>query len=274
MRVKKSLGQNFLKSKKALFDVVQAGEVKKGETVLEVGPGKGALTEALLRVGARVIAVEKDAQLIPYLEKRFEETISSGRLVIIEGDILEFNPKKPIGLTYVHRLNLWGKRYKVVANIPYYITGELIRFFLEHECPPSSMTLLLQKEVAERIMARDKKESMLSISVKVYGTPKYYGKVPARYFSPQPKVDSAIISIKNIHSPFKNEKERNLFFKIVRAGFSHKRKMLAGNLSQLFPKEKILEVFKYCNVSEKVRAENLNIEKWQYLTKKLGSSDF
>ena len=268
MKAKKSLGQNFLKSKKVLFNMVKASEVKTGGIVLEIGPGKGALTEKLLSVGAQVVAIEEDTRLIPYLKEKFSVETKNGQLVIVEDDVLNFN---------FTSLLLTPNSYKVVANIPYYITGKLIRFFLENEYPPSSMTLLLQKEVAERIVARpnshvsrasDKKESLLSISVKIYGEPKYYGKVSKKYFSPQPKVDSAIISIKNIHSPFKNRGEHDLFFKIIRAGFTHKRKVLISNLSQIFPKEKIAGAFKKCDINEKSRAENLSVEKWRCLMNK------
>mgnify|MGYP001589554455 FL=1 len=243
--------------------MVRAGEVKSGDTVLEIGPGKGALTETLLSAGAQVIAVEKDATLVEFLHKKFAEEIKGGKLEIIEKDILKLK---------IENLKIKNNSYKIVANIPYYITGELIRFFLENERAPSSMTLLVQKEVADRIMARDKKESILSISVKIYGEPKYHGKISARYFSPAPKVDSAIISIKNIRTPFKNKKEQGLFFKIVRAGFAHKRKVLVGNLSQLFPKEKIIKTFKKYDINEKSRAENLNIKKWQCLADNLQST--
>src|SRR3989344_4180937 len=281
MKAKKSLGQNFLKSKKVLFNMVKASEVKTGGIVLEIGPGKGALTEKLLSVGAQVVAIEKDTRLIPYLKEKFSVETKNGQLVIVEDDVLNFNftrqnfAKQNLGGQAPYLLT--PNSYKVVANIPYYITGKLIRFFLENEYPPSSMTLLLQKEVAERIVARpnshvsrasDKKESLLSISVKIYGEPKYYGKVSKKYFSPQPKVDSAIISIKNIHSPFKNRGEHDLFFKIIRAGFTHKRKVLISNLSQIFPKEKIAGAFKKCDINEKSRAENLSVEKWRCLMNK------
>ncbi len=188
-RAKKSLGQNFLKSEKALGDIVRAGGLSLGDVVLEIGPGKGALTEKILETGAKVIAVEKDQELIPVLEEKFAEYVTKGSLVLVHEDVLEFNP-----LSY----KLKAGSFKLIGNIPYYITGAIIRKFLESDPQPTSMTLLVQKEVAERIVARDGKESILSISVKAYGTPHYIDKVPKRYFTPEPKVDSAIIHIDNI----------------------------------------------------------------------------
>ncbi len=241
MRPKKSLGQNFLKSKKAIGDMVRAAGVSRGDTVLEIGPGKGVLTEALLETGAKVVAVETDRELIPLLQEKFAEYLESKQLEIIEADILEFD------------VNL--KQYKLVANIPYYITGAIIRKFLESDFQPTSMTLLVQKEVAERIVARDGKESILSISVKAYGDPSIISKVPKRYFTPEPKVDSAIIHIGDISKDNFKKVSEAAFFKVVKAGFAQKRKTLGKNLSQIGAK-----LPKW--LPEKVRAEDIKLGDW------------
>src|SRR3989344_6801 len=226
MRTKKSLGQHFLNSPKIIGDIVSAGKVTKGDLVLEIGPGEGTLTSALLKTGASVIAVEKDDRLIPILQEKFAKEILSRQLTLIHNDILEINMSKTV-------FDI-KKSYKVVANIPYYITGQIIRLFLETDRQPESMTLLVQKEVAERVVARDKKESLLSLSVKVYGEPKIIRVVGRGAFSPQPNVDSAILYIGNVSrknfsegSPRgKGGVDEKLFFRIIHIGFAHKRKQL------------------------------------------------
>lgn len=254
------MGQNFLKAKGVVREIVAAGKIEKGETVLEIGPGKGILTEALLSAGARVIAVEKDRDLFSLLKEKFSAEIKNGKLELINGDILNFDFK---------RYKLHVTCYKLIANIPYNITGEILRLFIGGEVKPSRVVLLVQKEVAERIAAKDGKESILSLSVKLYGSPKYMGKVPAKYFSPAPKVDSAIILVENIKNLFENENDEKKFFETVKTGFAHKRKMLMGNLKAGFPEERVRLAFKTCGLSEKTRAENLTLENWMCLFPKL-----
>ncbi len=252
MRPKKSLGQNFLKSKQAIVDMIRAAQISAGERVLEIGPGKGVLTEALLEAGAKVIAVEADGELIPILREKFAAEIKSGQLLIINEDILEFSPKKDV--------------YKVVANIPYYITGAIFRKFLQSKSQPISMTILVQKEVAERIVARDKKESILSISVKAYGEPKIISKVSKRYFTPEPKVDSAIIHVDSINKAhFKEISEKN-FFELVKTAFAQKRKTLVNNLSKL-KIDGLPEILSNLGLNPKARAEDLSLKSFLALTK-------
>jgi 16S rRNA (adenine1518-N6/adenine1519-N6)-dimethyltransferase len=257
---KKSLGQNFLKSKKALSDMVNAGKVSKGDTVLEIGPGKGALTEVLLQHAGKVVAIEKDKRLIPLLEEKFAGEITNGRLELIYGDILEERIELP-------------KNYKLIANIPYYITGALFRMFLEAENKPNTIVFLVQKEVAERAVAKDGKESLLSLSIKAYGTPKYISKVSKQYFSPVPKVDSAIVAVYDISSDnFKkagvSEKQ---FFRVIKTGFAAKRKVLAKNLSEIAPKDVVHKACADFGLDAKVRAEDLPMPAWLALTKALSS---
>lgn len=270
MNAKKSLGQNFLTSLSVVSDIVRAAKVTESDVVVEVGPGKGILTGALLKKASRVIAVEKDARLIPYLNEKFKEEIKNKNLTLVHGDILHFNPNSYL---------LTHNSYKLVANIPYYITGELIRFFLEHKIKPSSITILVQKEVGKRIVARptraggDGKESILSISVKLFGEPRYIKKVRAELFSPKPKVDSAILTIEKISAPFKTKTEQDRFFKILKAGYAHKRKILAGNLRRHFGGETTRSAFDACHINEKTRAENLSLSDWKCLASRLKSGE-
>jgi len=258
------LGQNFLKSKAIVNEIIKTAEIKKSDTVLEIGPGKGILTEALIKNAGVVIAVEKDPDLVAYLMKHE----ASPKLKIINGDILKMN---------VSSFKLQASGYKIVANIPYYITAHFLRKFLQTQHQPSMMVLMLQKEVAERIVGRKPafakasagKESILSISVKAYGQPKIIKNVPAKYFSPKPKVDSVIIKISNISHNFFNYggstsivKEEK-FFELVKKGFSSKRKMLKNNLGISG------EILKKCDINEKIRAEKLNLEDWRCLYENL-----
>lgn len=242
---KPKLGQHLLTNPGVSKKVADAAGVTKGTLVLEVGPGKGALTAELLKRGARVIAVEKDPAMIAVLRETFADEIADSRLEIHEADARDI----------LSTLNsqLSTTPYVVAANIPYYITGELIRTFLTAENQPHTIALLVQKEVAERI-ARSKKESILSLSVKVYGTPKYVDTVKRGNFAPPPNVDSAILSISEIsRKNFKNVSE-DTFFKIVKAGFAQKRKTLAGNLKRAFGKD--------FSVPDKIRAEDVPLETW------------
>lgn len=265
-KTKKSLGQNFLKSNLALKKIIEAGEISPDDIILEIGPGKGALTEKLMEKSDRVIAVEKDHTLMEFLKEKFAEEIKNKKLILIEGNILKFK---------VARQDL--ATYKIISNIPYNITGAILKKFLTEKNQPSLMVLMVQNEVAKRIIARDKKESILSISVKAYGEPKMIMKVPARYFSPAPKVDSAIIKISNIsrrnftspktpspfgHSPLAGgEKvDEEKFWEIVRAGFAHKRKKLSSNLKK---KSRSVLDFELGNK----RAEDLSLEDWIFLAK-------
>ena len=216
---KKSLGQNFLKSENILNLMCQTSSIKEGEVVLEIGPGKGSLTKKILSSGALVIAIEKDDELFAFLKEKFNQEIGEGKLKLINQDILDWQTDEV------------KTDYKIVANIPYNITGLIIKKFLSDKKLPRSMTLLVQKEVAERIVARNNKESILSLSVKAYGQVKYIKKVSKKLFNPSPKVDSAIINIFNISKDNFPQKElENKFFSLIKVGFSHKRKVLIKNL--------------------------------------------
>lgn len=241
---KKSLGQHFLNSAHYLNMVADALQIKKEETVVEIGPGEGALTEALLERGAKVVALEKDSRLISFLQNKFAEK----DFEIVEGDALEYKP------TF--------KKYKVAGNIPYYITGALFRKFLTAKQQPTTLVFLIQKEVGERI-ARSKKESILSLSVKAYGTPKYIRTVPAGAFSPPPSVDSAILAVTDIsRNHFKNAAHEAKFFELVKKGFAQKRKLLKSNLGK-----ENTEAFERTGIPEKARAEDVPLEQWLEISK-------
>jgi len=252
------LGQHFLTGTWAARALTNAVDVQDGEAIVEIGPGKGALTKELLSTGARVVAIEKDEALAARLEEQFAGEIRSGQLKIIADDVRNFEPA-----------HLHLKRYVVAANIPYYITGEIIRQFLTTNRQPRAMALLVQKEVAERIIARDGKESILSLSVKAYGTPKLVAKVSRGNFSPPPSVDSAILLIRNISRDFFADVDEKRFFDVIHAGFASKRKQLAGNLKKHFGDSSALAL---ANFPEKVRAEDLALAAWGKITAALTES--
>src|SRR3989344_168888 len=265
MRPKKSLGQNFLTSAQIARDIVEAGDVTADDIILEIGPGKGILTKDLLTFAGKVVAIEKDSELVSYLNVKFSKEISSGKLEILEKDILDFDPKI---------MGFYELGYKVIANIPYYITGQILRQFLESDCQPISMVLMLQKEVAERIMGgkktqKKRKESILSISVQAYGNPQIIKTVKAGSFFPKPKVDSAILLIEDISKDFFSKFSEGDFFKTLKTGFKSKRKKLLGNLSAIFERKHLGEVFQALGINENIRAEDLPLYDWKQLVSNL-----
>jgi len=248
---KKSLGQNFLKSEPALLAMVLSSNITPEDLAVEIGPGDGGLTRKLLETGCTVMAFEKDHRLIPILIEKFSKELKTGRFKILEKDVLEINIDNDL-----------PKKYKLVANIPYYITGQIIRMFLESINKPESITLLVQKEVADRIVAKDGKESLLSLSVKIFGEPKFIKKVLAGSFVPAPKVDSAIIHISEISDKKLDGLDPRVFFDTIHAGFAHKRKQLLPNLSSIYTKEKLITAFEECKIPLKARAEDISLPVW------------
>jgi len=242
-----------LKDKKILEAMACAAELSKSDIVLEIGPGTGTLTEVLARYAKKVIAVEKDRDLIPALREKLK---SCKNVEIIEGDILKISD-------FQFPIFKQIKNYKIVANLPYYITSRFLRLFLsETKFRTKLMVLMIQKEVAERIMARGKHESLLSLSVKVYGKPEIIKIVPRGAFSPPPKVDSAIIKISNISDKFFTENKMNpdKFFEILRLAFQKKRKMLRNSIFSKSdfknPRSRTSEYF------AARRPEELSLEDW------------
>ena len=277
---KKSLGQHFLNSKHVLGEIIAAAALQKGENVLEIGPGTGILTEALLEAGANVVAIEKDRRAINLLRTKFEVATQSGQLKVIEGDVLEEDLNyfdQLINQSSNSQFIIHNSFFAVVANIPYYITGAILEKFLEHDPRPNRMVLLVQKEVAERIVVVNGKESILSISVKAFGTPKLVAKVPRGAFTPAPTVDSAILSISNISNQKFTDKNIDIkwFFTLVHAGFAHKRKFLIRNLENVGDDQRRLtadllgKVWTELEFDTKVRAEDLTADQWFALAEKL-----
>jgi 16S rRNA (adenine1518-N6/adenine1519-N6)-dimethyltransferase len=257
---KKSLGQHFLNSAHYLNAVANAAGAGKGSVVLEIGPGEGALTEVLLHNGANVTAVEKDKRLIPILEEKFAREIKNKQFTIIEADALAFDTKAI------------KVKYTVVGNIPYYITGALIRKYLTEKNQPTNLVFLIQKEVAERItmhgpVSKNPKESILSLSVQAYGNPKYVTTVPSGAFVPPPKVDSAILLVSNVsRDNFKNKGQEEHFFVLVKAGFAQKRKLLKKNLEAVLGKDAAGAMEK-AGIPENARAEDVRLAEWVALSK-------
>ena len=257
MRAKKSLGQNFLMHAQTAERIALAAGVGPEDTVLEIGPGTGMLTRALLARARLVIAIEADSALLGLLEETFAAEIEGGRLRLIGADVRAFDPGTIDG------------PYRLVANIPYYITGEIFRQFLTASHKPSSITVLVQKEVAIRV-AREKKESLLSLSIKAFGVPSYEFTVPRGAFKPAPNVDSAVLSITQISGDgFATKAHEDRFFEVLRAGFAHKRKLLMKNLEAVAPSERIREAFKAAALPEKARAEDVPLAAWRALALRL-----
>ncbi len=256
-----NLGQHFLTNNEIVQDMLQAGEVGDEDIILEIGPGKGKLTEKLLEVANKVVAVEKDPELANHLKDKFSEAIARGSLKLIQKDIRDIQIS-----TYINP----KEKYKVIANIPYYLTSEILHTFLPLSSQPESIVLLVQKEVAERIVAKNGKQSRLSISVNVYGKPKLIKKVSRSNFDPPPEVDSAILAVTSISREFFENINEDKFFSLVKKGFRHKRKKLVNNLADNTTlKQKIRDVLTKCKINTQIRAEKVTLKQWECLLKNL-----
>ena len=262
VKAKKNLGQNFLQSKTIIKKIVNAANISQSDTVLEIGPGLGALTTELAETAKKVLTLELDASLIPILQENLEKELTPKdlkRITILHQDALQFDPSTHKTLK---------TPYHIVANIPYYITSPLIRHFLTSTNPPKSLTLLVQKEVAEKICAKTpsqpkSKHSILSIQTQLYATPSYAFKVEAKHFEPQPKVDSAVIHLET-HKGYKNPE---LILQLAKKAFSGRRKKLSNTLKEVpnLPTFVLLEKFK------DLRPEHLTLKDWEELTLNIAS---
>jgi 16S rRNA (adenine1518-N6/adenine1519-N6)-dimethyltransferase len=254
VRAKKQFGQHFLKSEKAINDVVNCLNSPETKTVIEIGPGMGVLTKALLEKGFQVFAIEIDKESIKYLQENFTEYIKDKKLIIIDEDFLELD----IDGLLVENF----PPYYLVGNIPYYITGLIFRKSFSMKHLPKKVVYLVQKEVADRTVARDKKESILSMSIKYFGIPKIISIVKAGSFNPPPKVDSAILEISNI---MKQENEQ-LFFTLIKTAFLHKRKNALSNIKKYLLEANVIDINLWDkikeNISEKERAEDVPLSTW------------
>ena len=248
----KSLGQNFLIDNNIIKKILEVSNPLKNDSILEIGPGMGSLTSELSKKVKRVIAIEKDEKMCIILKN-----LDLKNVKIINQDILKINFDKEI-----------PQDYKVIANIPYYLTSRLIRKLLESKNKPSNITLMIQKEVAERICKIKEKSNLLSLSVWFYAKPEIQFLVSKNSFYPKPKVDSAVIKITPYKKKYSKKFNEN-FFKIIKAGFSHPRKQLINNFSEKFEKEKelIKEWLINNSISPNQRAEDVDLEKWIGLAK-------
>ncbi|MDP2910260.1 MAG: 16S rRNA (adenine(1518)-N(6)/adenine(1519)-N(6))-dimethyltransferase RsmA [bacterium] len=256
----KKLGQNFLIDKNALKKVIKAADLKPQDIILEIGPGLGVLTQELAKKAKKVIAVEKDSRMCQALRENLKDF---NNIEIINKDVLKFEIIK-----LFKNLKLKIKNYKIVANLPFYITAPVIRKFLESENPPQEMILMIQKEVAQRICAQPPDMSILAVSVQFYAGAKIISYVSKKSFCPRPKVDAAIIKIK---PKKKHQTNSAKFFRVIRAGFSQPRKQLINNLSKglKLDKEQINKLLKKLNIQPNQRAETLSLNNWLDLSKVL-----
>jgi 16S rRNA (adenine1518-N6/adenine1519-N6)-dimethyltransferase len=253
---KKSLGQHWLKDRQVLASIADAAEITPLDTVLEIGPGLGTLTSELLRRAEKVIAVELDGELAAKLPGQFP----GKTLQVINEDILDFD------------LKAVPKNYIVVANVPYYITSKIIQKLLTSDNKPKTTVLLIQKEVAVRLAAEPGNMSILSISAQIYGEVELDQMVPAHYFTPPPKVDSQVVVIKTRPEPLIAFEDEKRFFKVVKAGFSSKRKKLRSSLSAglNMTKPDVEVMLRSVGISPDDRAEALAINQWIDLMKIVG----
>ncbi|MBI2068709.1 MAG: ribosomal RNA small subunit methyltransferase A [Candidatus Yanofskybacteria bacterium] len=263
IKPKKSLGQNFLINQGILDKIIGTAEVGPEDTVVEIGPGTGNLTRKLSEKAKRIIAVEKDRRLIEELKDKFHNS----NVKIVEGDILKLDIKK---LFENCKLKIENCDYKVIGNIPYYITSNFLRTVFEKWPKPKLIVLTVQKEVAQRIVAKPPHMNLLALSVQFYSSPTIIGYVSKGSFRPIPKVDSAIIRI----VPKKDmPTDKDLFFKIIKAGFSGKRKQLKNTLVRIFAsKEKTVEILNELRVNPDSRPEELSVESWLKLTTLISTS--
>ncbi|MDH4329936.1 MAG: 16S rRNA (adenine(1518)-N(6)/adenine(1519)-N(6))-dimethyltransferase RsmA [Candidatus Moranbacteria bacterium] len=255
---KKSLGQNFLKDNSVVERIAVSANLDPDDVVLEIGPGQGVLSQELMRYVRKVVAVELDKNLVEGLEKKFQDEEG---FEVVHGDILTIN------LTDMMAPYQYDG-YKVVANIPYYITSKIIRLFLESDNPPKEMILMMQLEVANRILAESGQMSILAVSVQYYADVEFLIEVDRECFEPVPEVDSAVVRIIPKNSEDVRDKEKNkAFFRIVKAGFSARRKTLLNNLANGLHLEKVVvqNILENNGFNIYTRAQELSVENWKKL---------
>ena len=254
LKPQKGLGQNFLSDPGSLQKVIQAAGIQPKDTVLEIGPGLGSLTRLIAQAASRVIAVELDSHLVGALEDILQPY---PHVELIQADILEVNLNELFS----------EPGYLVVANIPYYITSALLRQLLEAKHPPARLVLTIQKEVAERICAEAGDLSLLALSVQVYGQPEIIDTIPAGAFYPAPKVDSAVVRVEIFPQPLIPREHLDMFFSLIKAGFSQKRKTITNAISagMRWDKGKTEELLVKSSLDPRRRAQTLSMDEWKRL---------
>jgi len=257
LQARKGLGQHFLIDREVLELITSAAELTPADVIVEVGPGLGVLTRELAKKTGLVIAIELDNKLAALLK----QTLASfNNVIIINDDVLKIEPGALLNQQKVRF------PYKVVANLPYYITSPVLRHFLEASAKPQMMIVMVQKEVAEAIVAKPGEMSLLSVSIQFYGEPRIISYVPAQCFYPAPEVDSAILRIDLYPQPAVAVDEAG-FFELVRGGFTAPRKQIANSLAQGLglPKAEVLPLLETANIVPQRRAETLTLGEWAQL---------
>ncbi len=246
LRPRKGLGQHFLVDRQSLEAVMSGGALTPDDTVLEIGPGLGVMTEQLAKRVKQVVAVEADAVLASLLRNN-----QASNVEVINEDIMRFN------------LTELPSQYKVIANIPYYLTSSIIRLLMESINKPSIVSILIQKEVAQRIIAAPGKMSVLALSVQYYGSPSLLETVERHKFWPAPKVDSAILRIV-LHKQPVFKADRSMLFRLIKAGFGEKRKMLKTSLAGGLNIEQSLSIklITGAHLDLSARAQELHLDDW------------
>ncbi|MFZ1301333.1 MAG: 16S rRNA (adenine(1518)-N(6)/adenine(1519)-N(6))-dimethyltransferase RsmA [Candidatus Microsaccharimonas sp.] len=249
---KKSLGQHWLKDRDVLAKIADDAQINAEDTVLEIGPGLGTLTSELLRRAKKVVAVELDGELAAKLPGQFPGT----SLEVVNQDILSYD------------LTKLPSNYIVVANVPYYITSKIIQLLTTSLNKPRTIVLLIQKEVAERLAAKPGDLSILAVSAQIYAEVELSDVVPAEFFTPPPKVDSQVVILKTRSQPLVDPANEKAFFRIVKAGFSAKRKKLRSSISSglHISKPEAEQLLKSVNINPDDRAEQLSLDDWIRLT--------
>ncbi|MCL5407524.1 MAG: 16S rRNA (adenine(1518)-N(6)/adenine(1519)-N(6))-dimethyltransferase RsmA [Patescibacteria group bacterium] len=260
---KKFLGQNFLINDKIIPDIIKVAEIKKDDVVIEIGPGLGILTKALIDAGAKVYAIEKDFELAEMLRKALGK---NKNLTIVHQDALFFD------------LSIF-KKYKVVSNLPFNIASPLIRKFLESQNQPELMVVMVQKEVAEKIVAKpgDSERGILTLAVEFYANAEIIMTVSKNSFRPQPQVDAAILKLQPYpHTRYADKVGSKLFFQIVKAGFSAKRRQIRNSLAATLrlEKDKVTDILKKAQIDPSLRAEDLTLKQWFVLCNVLKNYQF
>lgn len=259
LRANKKLGQNFLINEEVIDEIVQKSEITNEDIVIEIGPGLGSLTKALLGKAKKVVVIELDPNMVDVLKSRF----LNDNLEIVFGDVLKVDLNEIIGKE---------TSVKVVANLPYYITTPIIMKLLEERYKFKSITVMVQKEVGERICSEPgtKEYGAITIAVKYYSVPQIIIDVPKENFLPSPEVDSCVIKLDILEAPSVNVKDEDKFFEIIRNGFNHRRKTISNSLSSgNVDKENIINILNKLNINEKLRAENLSIQDFANIANEL-----